>query len=444
MTRTVATRLILVALIAALTGACKSRESVTTIRVAHIYEPLAGPVHVAALAWFERIAAEFEKAHPGFRVRLEQVKWDKIDSKSMTDYRAGISHDVVMSSPQLMPQHVECGDLLDLSPYLKSWPQAQIDDFAWAPSWNVCGRDHVRLALPLGVHTRVVIYRKDYFQQAGLDPNKPPADLDSLIEAAKKLTRDTNGDGRPDVWGLGLYVGRERATIELYFAPLLWHFGGDLYDANTQRAIFAGQAGVRAAQWLRDCIHVHKVTPPWAAGEKYDDVIYGRFMRGELAMAWGWGNYWNQTLEDKGWTRGLMPPTPAGTAPTVGIFVTPTRSGAQFTNCWTISIHKLSRHPAEAFAFIETMLQPANLDGYVDAGLPARKTMWERPQYATDWYQTWRRAAEAGRSMPETANYNDLADSVAAALQEIILKQADPAQTLQRYQDEFNRRYAKP
>jgi maltose-binding protein MalE len=70
--------------------------------------------------------------------------------------------------------------------------------------------------------------------------------------------------------------------------------------------------------------------------------------------------------------------------------------------------------------------------------------MWERPQYATDWYQTWRRAAEAGRSMPETANYNDLADSVAAALQEIILKQADPAQTLQRYQNEFNRRYAKP
>jgi maltose-binding protein MalE len=46
--------------------------------------------------------------------------------------------------------------------------------------------------------------------------------------------------------------------------------------------------------------------------------------------------------------------------------------------------------------------------------------------------------------MPDTADYNDLADSVATGLQEIILNQADPAQTLRRYQDEFNRRHVKP
>jgi len=431
------------AIVAAAAG-CRKSEKLTELRVAHIYEPLAGPVQTACLKWLEAVGDQFEKTHPGFRVRLEQVKWDKIDSKSMNDYRAGIPHDVVWSSPQLMPQHFEVGDLLDLSPFLQSWPKSEIEDFAWHPSWAICGRGSVRLAMPTGVHARVVIYRKDCFEQAGLDPEKPPADLDSLLEAAKKLMRDTNGDGRPEVWGLGLYVGRERATIELYFAPLLWHFGGDLYDPKTKQAIFASEAGVRAAQWLRDCIQEREVTPPWAAGEKYDDVIFERFMRGQLAMAWGWGNYFNQALEDVGWTKGLLPPTPDGQAPEVGIFVTPTREGAQFANCWSVSIHKLSRHPAEAFEFIKTMLEPANLDRYPDAGLPARKTMWERPQYQTAWYQVWRRAAEHGRAMPDTANYNDLADSVAAALQEIILKQADPAQTLQRYQDEFNRRYAKP
>jgi len=445
MIRRIVVRLSLIALVVVLTGGCRSsKKTANEIRVAHIYEPLAGPVQKACLEWLQGVSAQFQKAHPDFRVQLEQVKWDKIDSKSMNDFRAGIPHDVVMSSPQLMPQHFDVGDLLDLSPFLQSWPKSAIEDFAWNPSWGICARGDVRLAMPTGVHARVVIYRKDYFAQAGLDPDKPPSDLDSLLEAAKKLTRDTNGDGRIEVWGLGLYVGRERATIELYFAPLLWHFGGDLYDGKTRQAIFASEAGVRAAQWLRDCISTHKVTPPWAAGEKYDDVIFERFMRGELAMAWGWGNYFNQALEEKGWTKGLLPPTPGGQALNVGVFVTPTREGAQFANCWAISVHKLSRHPAEAFDFSQTLLEPANLDNYADAGLPARKSMWERPQYATPWYKTWRRAAEAGRPMPDTADYNDLADSVAAALQEIILNQADPIQTLRRYQDEFNRRHVKP
>jgi len=443
MTRKLTVVLISVVAVIALVGACRSGKPLV-LRVAHIYEPLSGPVQEACLKWLESIAAQFTKAHPAFRVQFEQIQWDKIDSKCMNDYRAGIGHDVVMSSPQLMPQHFECGDLLDLMPFLKSWPKTAIEDFAWAPSWAICARDNVHLGIPTGVHTRVVIFRRDYFEQAGLDPEKPPTDLDSILAAAKKLTRDTDGDGRPDVWGLGLYLGPERATIELYFAPLLWHFGGDLYDAKTSRAIFASEAGVRAAEWLRDCIQVHKVTPPWAASGRYDNVIYERFMRGELAMAWGWGNYWNEDLEKKGWTKGLFPPKPDGQAVKVGAFVTPTRTGAQFTNCWTISIHKLSAHPAEAFAFIETMLEPANLDNYADASLPARRSMWERAQYATPWFRTWRRAAEMGRPMPATANYNNLADSVAVTLQEIINKQADPAKTLQRYQDEFNRRYAKP
>ncbi len=427
---------------AVLADGCRSRRP-PVLRVAHIYEPLAGPVYAAGLRWLEGIAEQFRQNHPDFTVRFEQVQWNKIDSKSMTDFRAGVGHDVVMSSPQMMPQHFLTGDLLDLSPFLRHWPPGAVEDFAWSPSWRACTSGPVCLGIPTGVHARVVIYRRDYFQDAGLDPDRPPATLDALLEAAKKLTRDTNGDGKTDVWGLGLYMGPERATIELYFAPLLWHFGGDLWDPVTQQASFADAAGVRAAEWLRDCVHVHKVTPPTAMGGKYDGV-FEAFMRGELAMAWGWGNYWNVELEAKGWTRGLHPAAPGGQAVKVGVMLTPTREGAQFSNCWTVSIHKLCPHPDKAFAFIETMLKPENLDHYADAGLPARRSMWERPQFDNDWYRTWRQAAERGRPMPPTPHFNHLADSVAVALQEIVLKQADPAQTLQRYQDEFNRRYAKP
>lgn len=105
-------------------------------------------------------------------------------------------------------------------------------------------------------------------------------------------------------------MGPLRTTIELYFAPLLWHFGGELYDAKRHKAVFASDAAVAAARFLDDCVHKHKITPPWACSGTYDDVIQLPFLDGRLAMAWGWGSYWNKTLEEKGWIKGLVPPRP--------------------------------------------------------------------------------------------------------------------------------------
>jgi multiple sugar transport system substrate-binding protein len=421
-------------------GGCGKKK----LRVAHIYQPLAGPDHRQNFQWLNRVVGQFEKRHPDRPVRLEYIAWDKIDAKSLADYRAGVSHDVLMTSPQFMPQHFVEGDLLDLTPFLLKWPKERVEDISWSASWRKSERNGVRLGIPTGVHARVVIFRRDMFEEAGLDPKDPPETLNELIEAAKVLTRDTDYDGKTDVWGLAMYMGPNRATIELYFAPLLWHFGGELYDEEAHEAVFASEAGVKAAQFLDDCIHVHKITPPWACSGTYDDVILQPFMEGRVAMAWGWGSYWSKVLEAKGWIKGLVPPTPEGKEVKVGIFLTPTKTGAQFANSWTISIHKLSRHPREAFSFIETVLEPHNLETYPDAGLPALKSIWAKKEYQNHWYEVWRKAAEAGRPMPNTPHYYDLADTVSNALQEIILKRADPARTLKRYQDEFNRKYARP
>lgn len=104
----------------------------------------------------------------------------------------------------------------------------------------------------------------------------------------------------------------------------------------------------------------------------------------------------------------------------------------------------MTKHPREAFYFIETVLEPTNLEAYPDAGLPAVKSIWAKKEYQNHWYRVWREAAEGGRPMADTPHYNDLADTVASAVQETILKRADPANILKRYQDEFNARYARP
>jgi len=408
------------------------------VKLAHIYDPLAAPSARANCEWIEKALDRYGKRHPDVEISIEQFKWDQIDAKLMTDYRAGAPHDLAWTSPQWMAKHFAVGDLLDVSPLL-NWSAEETADFSWSPAWKTAERDGRVIGVPNGVHTRVVCFRRDYFEEAGLDPDNPPETLDEILEAAVKLTRQ--GDGE-DVWGLGVYCGRERGTIELAFAPLLWHYGGELWDETTGRAVFASEAGVKAVEFLYDLMHKHKVCPTWCATGTYDDNILEPFLNGRMAMAWGWGSYWIEILEQKGWIQGLFPPTPGGKAVVADVFVTPTIPQAQFTNAWLLSVHAISKHPQEAADLLDFLVQPEQLIDFPDAGLPARRSMWDRPEYQTEFYRRWRRAAEKGRSMPATPHYNELADGIAAAIQEILLQDTDVTETLKRAEDEYNARFA--
>lgn len=409
-----------------------------TIRVAHFYDPAAGPAHVMNMQWLEKVKSIFEGENPGIKVEFEWIKWDELDLKSLRDYRAGISHDVIYSSPQYYGFHELAKDLFDISNYVARWPKELFDDIAWSPVW----RSAFPWGVPLGIHTRTIVYRRDMYERVGLDPDKTPSNLDELVAYSKKLTQDVDGDGNIDVYGLGMYFGPSRATIELYFAPYIWHFDGELWDKETKKAIFASEAGVAATQFLFDLIYTHKVTPEWSVSGTYDDVIMMSFLNEKLAQAEGYGSYWIGPLEEKGWVKGIFPPTPEGQAAVADVYPTPTKYRAQFTNAWNISIHALSEHPEESWKFIETMLRSELLIEYPDAGLPALLSLWDRPEYKTPFYQKWLEAAKNGRPMPPTAHYGDLADTVAACLQEIFATKAPIPETLKKFEDEYNAKFA--
>lgn len=410
----------------------------TTIRVAHFYDPAAGPAHQMNLKWLEKVKAGFEAANPDIKVEFEWIKWDELDLKSLRDFRAGISHDVIYSSPQYYGLHQLAGDLLDLSPYVKKWSKEFLEDISWSPVW----KSAYPWGIPLGIHTRTVAYRRDLYEKAGLNPDKTPENPDELVEYSKKLTQDLDGDGKIDIYGLGMYFGPSRATIELFFAPYLWHFDGKLWDKETKKATFASDAGVKATQFLFDLIYTHKVTPEWSMSGTYDDVILLSFLGEKIAQAEGYGSYWIGPLEEKGWVKGVFPPTPEGKAIIADVYPTPTKYKAQFTNAWNISIHALSEHPEESFKFIEYMIQPELLYEYPDAGLPALRSLWNKPEFQTPFYKKWLIAAQNGRPMPPTAHYGDLADTVAACLQEIFATKAPIAETLKKFEDEYNSKFA--
>ena len=407
-----------------------------TIKAAHYFDPLQSPAAQANLDWLNSVIDGFKKENPGIEVELEYFVWDQIDNRMILDQQAGVAHDFTFSSPQLMPKHLQIDDFLDLSPYISQWSAQEREDFSWSPVWNKSRQGDAQIGVPAGVHTRAVFYRRDLFEEAGLDPDKPPETWEECLEAAKALTKDGQ-------WGLGMYFGPTRANMEIYFAPFVWHYGGLLWDPETKKATFASEAGVKAAQLVYDLVFTHKVTPESAIAGDYSAVILDGIASNEHAQSWGVGSYWIQPVQDNwGHIEKCFPPN-VGCKPLTGDFyVTPTIPHATFTNAWCMSVHKLSEHPDEAVKLLEYAAKAENLFRFPDAGLPARLSMWEAPEYQTPFYQTWLEAARRGRPMPPTAHYPELADTCAAALQEVLVQKSPIPETLKKFEDEWNAKYA--
>ncbi len=410
-----------------------------TIKWAEFYSLQNDDAAKANQKWIAGVIAQFEAANPGWKVEQEGITWDQIDQKSIMDLAAGVDHDLMFSSPQIMPKHAKTGDYIDLTPMLNTLDKSELDDLSWSPGYKSASVEGKQVGLATGVHTRTNVYNRDMFKAAGIDPDKPFTTLDEVVEAGKKLTKADQ-----DVWGLGLYLGPSRATIELFYAPIVWAYGGDFFDATSKKATLTGDASLKAAKWLYDCVKTWKITAPYAYDPTatYDDLIDNNFIKGKIAQGMGYGSYWIGPVQAAGMYENCFPATKDCKPGKAGVMIQPGAAHAQFTNAWCMSIHKLSKAPEMAFKLLMTIMKPENLKTYPDAGLPGRLSAWAAPEYSSAFYQTWLSAAKQGRSMPATAYYAELSDVVAAALQEILSKNVDIQATLKKTEDEWNAKYA--
>jgi sn-glycerol 3-phosphate transport system substrate-binding protein len=87
--------------------------------------------------------------------------------------------------------------------YIENDPELDMDDFYQA-MWDYSKYDGKICAIPYNISTPVMYYNKELFEEAGLDPNSPPQTWEELLEYASKITKDENGDGIPEIWGVDM------------------------------------------------------------------------------------------------------------------------------------------------------------------------------------------------------------------------------------------------
>jgi len=201
---------------------------------------------------------------------------DELILRLGTSIAGGQPPDLFLMNYRYYGQFAARGALEPVEPYLRDSKAFATEDFfdtAMTPfRW-----DGEQVCLPQNVSSLVVYYNLDLFERARVDPPKARWTWVDLVSAAKALTRDEDGDGTVDVYGLG--VDPEIIRI----APFIWSAGGKLVDDETSPTRFALDArAVVAMQQFFDLRGVQGVTPTDEEAESED--FESRFLNGRLGM----------------------------------------------------------------------------------------------------------------------------------------------------------------
>ncbi len=201
----------------------------------------------------EALIAEFESTHPNITVELSTYSTSEYWTKLRIQANQRKLPDVFTMSSGYLEEWANAGLLLDLGDMIEK--DNLFEDFyqgIFDVGKSISGTDRY-YAIPFALVTTVLYYNKDHFDAAGLRYPDDSWTWDDFTRAAKKLTKDTNGDGKTDQWGYWFY-GRY-AQIE----PWVFANDGTLLNENMR---FAPDANAMAAlKMLTDLVLVDGSAP---------------------------------------------------------------------------------------------------------------------------------------------------------------------------------------
>ncbi|GAA2396246.1 ABC transporter substrate-binding protein [Nonomuraea africana] len=220
---------------------------------------------------------EFQAANPSIRVELEVAPYMQFFQRVRTQIAGGKAPDVWLSDGVLVQEFAARNALTDLSERIKGVNAADFHglDLAKDAKGRVFG-------FPQGAQTPVLFYNKKMFAEAKVEEPTAEWTYDDLAAAAKKLTKDANGDGKPELYGLRAY---SPGFTESWW-PIIKAFGGDIVSDGNSKVIINSPQSVAALEWMRtamgeggfapDVVNTHSMGSPHAM-----------FATGRVAMSYG-------------------------------------------------------------------------------------------------------------------------------------------------------------
>ena len=140
-----------------------------------------------------RIEAYAEVA-PNVTINYVSMGWGEMTPKLMTAIAGGTPPDIVTNDRFRMVQWVTRGGVMDLTDFVEAYGINE-EDYP-AAAWEEGSWQGKPYSIPNCVDSRMVMWNRDLFEEAGLDPDVAPPthDWEAMQELAVTLTTSTDGE----------------------------------------------------------------------------------------------------------------------------------------------------------------------------------------------------------------------------------------------------------
>jgi multiple sugar transport system substrate-binding protein len=173
-----------------------------------------------------QIVEAFNKSHEN-QIKLDIIPNAELVQKYATSAAGGSAPDGLSLDLIYTPAFAAAGQLEDITDWAKSLPYFS----ELSPAHVTTGTYKDRIyGLPFSADSSVLIWNKDLFKKAGLDPEKGPTNW-AEIEAAAEKVNALGGDVK------GFYFSGACPGCNIFtFTPLVWATGGDILSEDGSKA----------------------------------------------------------------------------------------------------------------------------------------------------------------------------------------------------------------
>lgn len=343
------------------------------------------------------MADKYMAANPDVKVSVTPVDWGQAVAKLQTAIAGGETPDVSQMGTDMMGQFVETGALepvgegIDPSAFFESaWQTGVVDGQAYGVPWYV--------------ETRVLYYRTDIAEKAGI--TAAPATWDDLKAMAKAMQAQGGAE-------FGIALGTKNSQEYL---PFVWSNGGDVLGADGAFALDSPQA-VEALTFY-DSFFEEGLTPT-SVPEGFD--VTPAFVSGTHPMFFSGP-----------WHVGLI--TEAGGADIEGkwaVVPIPKKvTGTSFVGGSNLVVFKDSPNKDAAWSFVQFMADPANQVAWYEEAtvLPAVQSAWDDPALASDAnVAVFGQQLQDTKAPPPIPTWNEIGTAINDNLERVTTGDVAPA-----------------
>ena len=208
-----------------------------------------GVENADAFVIIDRAIQRFEESHPGVTVRytsgIEKKDYSEWCAKRLLE---GEMPDVFMVLDTDFNQYCSLGILQELNTFMESDPEFQSEEIFQTAMDIGKGMEEIQYALPYEVVPTMLFVNKTLLRQEGIEMPQQDWTWDDFLEICRKVTKDTDGDGRIDQFG----------TYNYSWQDAMYTSGGSAFDNEKQNVDFSNQYVIESVKFMKELLALNQ------------------------------------------------------------------------------------------------------------------------------------------------------------------------------------------